>query len=508
MKHHKLRTLYIIVVLVSLVVAMILPFAGDIFEGKPRYENLRAFTDDLEKRLPDLMDEYGIPGVGIALIHDNDVIWEHYGGFADLDEYKPMSDQTVFQVGSISKPVTAWGIMGLVESGEIRLEDRITDLLDEWEFAPSAFDSDQITLAHLLTHTAGLPIGSIGRHMEYAPEEHRPDLRELLYQEAVVESAPGTRFNYSNPGYDLLELVIEDVTGTDFDVFMQNHVLMPSGMQNSSFQWSQRWNEQIASGYNPRGEAVPVYVYTAKPSGGLFATVPDIASFVAAGMPHSFMENEKLLTLETLNLMYQPWTDVQGIYGLVSDSYGLGYYLEELSADQRAVFHGGQGNGWMTHFHATPQSGEGIVILTNSQRSWPFIAEVLQNWRLWLGYSPIGMEMILLGQKGLQALINAIFLLSFTFLIRLIYLLLSGRRRLTLYSRTQAIRRSSQMGCAVIIWLLLIWSINQSYLFITSVFPVRSGWLAVSLLTVSVVLLLYACTVAADPDKKAEVPMV
>ena len=137
---------------------------------------------------------------------------------------------------------------------------------------------------------------------------------------------------------------------------------------------------------------MPVYLYPSKASGGLFATAKDIARFVAAGLKET-----PVLNSESVKQVYQPVSHEIGIYGFVFNAYGLGHYIEKLPNGMSSVSHGGQGNGIMTHFQSVPETGDAIVILTNSQRSWPFIAYVLSDWAQWRAFPSVGMGKIIWG---------------------------------------------------------------------------------------------------------------
>src|SRR5690606_4714147 len=175
--------------------------------------------------------------------------------------------------------------------------------------------------------------------------------------EARLVAEPGTLFMSSNVGYALLELLVEEVTGRDFADYMRDEVLLPLGMRDSTFAWDDAHGAAMPTGYDLRGSPVAPYLYPARASGGLLATVEDVGRFVA-------------------------------------DGYAAGRFVEGLQGGRRAVWHGGQGHGWMSHFHAVPEAGVGIVILTNSQRSWPLMAEVLDDWARWHGLGRVGMSAI------------------------------------------------------------------------------------------------------------------
>lgn len=235
-----------------------------------------------------------------------------------------------------------------------------------------------------------------------------PSLKEKLTQEVVPVMEPGIAFSYSNTGYNLLELLIEEVNGQDFSEYMRMEVFQPLAMKGASFNWDSTMLPAPPTGYDLNGNPVPVYIYPEKASGGLFATAEDIAMFAMAGMG-----DNPVLSTESIELLYTPVEDKIGVYGLVFDAYGLGHYIEKLPNGMLSVSHGGQGSGIMTHFQAVPETGDAIVILTNSQRSWPFIASLLSDWAQWRGFPSVGMGKIIWGRYALSATIGMLIAVGF-----------------------------------------------------------------------------------------------
>jgi hypothetical protein len=229
-------------------------------------------------------------------------------------------------------------------------------------------------------------------------------------------------------------------------------------MESATFEIDPETTPYPPTGYDLSGKPVPVYLYPSKASGGLFATAHDIARFAAAGL-----KENPVLNTESAEQMYQPESYKIGIYGLVFEVYGLGHYIEKLPNGLTSVSHGGQGKGIMTHFQAVPETGDAIVILTNSQRSWPFIAYVLSDWAQWRSFSSVGMGRIIWGHYGLCAVIGVLISASLLIMLRLI----AG-----CHWQKRAVFRVLGAGTAVILLGILIWCVFQKYLFITSVFPI------------------------------------
>lgn len=450
---------------------------------------LEAFTQYLDNRIANLMEAYDIPGANIALIKGGEIIYTKAFGYADLEARRKMTTDTYLRVESISKSVTAWGVLRLAEQGKIQLDSPVNNYIKSWSFPKSEFDVEKITVRQLLSHCAGLPLGDFTKR--YAPSQETPSLKDCLSAEAVLVREPGTSFSYSNIGFNMLELLIEEVTGRDFSEYMEHEILVPLGMNNANYSWSEAFNPAVPFGYDLKGKAVPVYIYPEKGSGGLFSTVEDIAVFVAAGMP-GFVHNKNVLGTQSIEMLYTPNANKLGVYSYVFDSYGLGYYIENLQNGSLAVSHGGQGAGWMTHFHSVPETGDGIVILTNSQRSWPFIAYILSDWAEWNGTFTVGMSRILWAIYIIWVIIGLIWFISLWQLWSLVDGLIFKKRKFTILDNNFVILRIVQGSLSAILVAGLLWCINQDYLFISSVFPIASCWLGISIFVFAFVLFLLA----------------
>ncbi len=452
--------------------------------------DLSTFTRELGEHIVDAMSTHGVPGVVVALVEDGALVWSEAYGYADLGSARPMAVEAVSRTESISKSLTAWGVMKLIEHGAVGLDDPVFEYLGDWSFPESAYPVEEITVRQLLSHTAGLAPGSIGVH--FAPDGEVPSLEENLVKEARLVQAPGSSFLYSNVGFNLLELLVEEVTGRDFAEYMDREILAPLGMHDSSFAWNTDLAGELPTGYDLAGRPVPAYVYPEKASGGLHSSVQDIARFVAAGMTDKGGSDRPVLALDSVRQLYRASVTITGMFGFVADSYGLGYFIETLADGKKAVWHGGQGHGWMTHFHSVPEAGDGIVILTNSQRSWPLIAGVLSEWSEWNGFPPLGMSIITPATKAVWAIIALAWSLSIAQLWRVARGVYAGRRRLAPLSTTAPVVRSLQLVVATVLVAILVWAMNQEYLFVSSIFPRPAGWLGSTMLGVAFVLLVSA----------------
>jgi CubicO group peptidase (beta-lactamase class C family) len=391
------------------------------------------------------------------------------------------------RVQSISKSVTAWAVLKLAEEGKLNLEDPAEKYLKGWKLPASDYSPDGMTVKQLLCHTAGLPLGDV--FTLYSPDEAMPSLKESLTHSAILFQMPGKGFSYSNVGYNLLELMIEEVTRRDFAEYMKNEVLYPLGMYHSDYQWSEKSLASAPLGYTLEGRPVSPYRYPERASGGLIATAEDIARFCIAGMPD--FSDQQVLPRNAVEQLYCSQAKSLGIYSAVFDAYGFGYYTERLSDGKLAVSHGGQGTGWMSHFHAVPETGDAIVILTNSQRSWPFISSLLNGWARWCGFSPPGMTRILLGECFLWGLIGLTIAITLWLIGDIVRKIIEGNIRFIF--TLQNIMKPSRifkMGFSLSILAVLGWALCQKYLFLTAIFPASSVWLGACAAAFSLTLLL------------------
>jgi len=272
-------------------------------------------------------EEAQVGNVAIALLVDGEVYsrWSHSIG-------EPVDASTVFQMASVSKWVTSWGVMALVEQGVIDLDAPVSRYLRRWELPESGFDNDGVTVRRLLSHTAGLTDG-LG-YLGFEPGQEVQGLVESLSDTAdPVEAAsgkvrvgrkPGSGWMYSGGGYTILQLLIEDVTGESFTGYMQRTVLDPLEMTGSSFVWDGSRSARLATSYDRDLEPAPHYRYTALAAASLYSTVNDGLRFLQAHLPGADGEpvGRGVLRPETVSQMQVPQARKLG-----RDIWGLGCVL-------------------------------------------------------------------------------------------------------------------------------------------------------------------------------------
>ena len=436
----------------------------------------------LERQLPLLMERHGVAGVNAVILREGREAWAGAFGMADPEAGVAMTRAHLFRVESISKPVTAWGVMRLVERGAVALDDVVWDHVASWAPPPGTPD---MTIRQLLGNSAGLGLGDFTARY---PPGKAPALRTAMERDFEVIGVPGAAFHYSNTGFNLLEILIEDVSGKDFAAFMDEAVMAPLGMRQASFDWSAELAERMPVGHGLRAQRIAPHVYPARASGGLLAGIDDLARFARAGMAAPHRATEDGLPVALLAQMQGAQVPVGGVYGLVGDGYGLGHFTETLSDGRRAVWHGGQGYGWMSHVHLVPETGDAIILLTNSQRAWPLFAGVLRAWSDALGVAPVGMARVAhLWTLGLVITLG-LALGAAAQALRLALAWQRGRRR---WQRPTLARTVLALGGGGVV-AIVAWAAVQEYLIVDSVLPGLTLWLGLASAAAGLVMLLSA----------------
>jgi CubicO group peptidase (beta-lactamase class C family) len=465
--------------------------AAVLYQGRavppPDPQDEAAFIAHLRRRVPALMRRYSVPGVGILVIRHGETVWTAAFGHADVDRNSPLRIDSPMMAHSISKSVAAWGVMMLVQEGRIGLDDPVSEHIRSWRLPESPYGEAGVTIRRLLSNSAGIPLGTIGVH--YAPGTPVPPLADLLAgPEVALMRVPGTAFSYSNSGFAILELLIQEVTGRDFAEFMEEEVLLPLGMAHSTFAWRDELRA-VPSGYDLRGRPVPVYLYPARASGGLFTTLQDLGRFASAtAADHHSTVSSAVLGGAIRAELYRPQVEVSGLFRFVSPSYGLGHFVEPQPNGRTAVWHGGQGLGWMTHFHAIPERGDAIVLLTNSQRSWPLMAHVLNAWARWTGAGSVGMGRIARAETVTWWVIAGIFLTALSWVAHAAQQVAGGRRRFVATRLPRSPVQLAQIFAGAALLGGLLWAAAQDYLFISSVLPRSTTWLGAALAALALAL--------------------
>ena len=233
-----------------------------------------AQFDDVRRRIRQVLVSDGLPSISVAVARDGEIIWEEGFGWADREKRIPATEHTMYSLASVTKPITATGLMVLVERGLIDLDRPVNEYLGDAKLEGRAGEVSRATVRHLANHTSGLPIHA---QSFYLDEPYRPPpMDETIRRYGILVTAPGERANYSNLGYGILDYVISRVSGRSYADFMREEVFIPLGMTRSSVGIGPGLDSFQAVRYGRGGSASPLGF--AEPNSG-FAQSAWIPSF-------------------------------------------------------------------------------------------------------------------------------------------------------------------------------------------------------------------------------------
>ena len=325
------------------------------------------------------------PGNSTLTLIENGQITHQYFS-ASLDE---VNSETVFSTASMSKWITALGVMKLVEGGRLDLDAPVSQYLTRWELPPSEFDNNQVTVRRLLSHTAGFSDGlGFG---DYAVDEELPDLEVSLSNprassardvSIVVSNTPGSEWRYSGGSYLLLELVVEEVTGQPFADYMQEAIFNPLEMSRTGYEFIGSYDNNAGS-ISRNGEKSPTFKYASKAATAFVTSTADLSKLVLSQIPSS--QYESILSDDTIRNMREPHGRTSGF-----DIWGLGTILYSPTESGDFVFgHDGANDPAInTTARINPESGDAIIVLVTGHPS--LATNIGSQWVLWeTGYPDV-----------------------------------------------------------------------------------------------------------------------
>jgi CubicO group peptidase (beta-lactamase class C family) len=337
-------------------------------------ENVEALGATFDTLIPSLLERYNVPGIAIAIIHDGELAWSAGYGVSDLDTDAPVTPDTPFHAASIAKVMTAWAAMGLVEANELDLDAPITDYLTRWELPLGRFRAEDVTARRLLSHTAGtVPEG----YHSYELDADLPTLEEFLSESpdgaVSVIMQPGITFSYSGGGYQVMQLALEEITGQPFGDYMQSTLFEPLALENSSFMWS----SEVATNYFSNGQRETGVIHIDQAAGGLYTSANDLATFLASLLSDGEeAPGRGLIAPESVEAIFTPAQATR-------DEYGFGVYIDTRPNQPRLIWHDGIGNA-RSLFALLPESGEGLIIMTNKFNGVQMFSTIRCAWDEWL----------------------------------------------------------------------------------------------------------------------------
>jgi CubicO group peptidase (beta-lactamase class C family) len=340
-------------------------FAAIITAASARQNKTPAAAFDRVREFIKLqLGERRLPSVAVAVARNGQIIWEEGFGWADSEKRVPATQHTMYSLASISKPITATGLMILKELGRIELDRPINEYLGEAKIAVRVGNPADATVRRVANHTAGLPL-----HYQffYEDETYRaPSRDETIRRYGNCVTAPGERYQYSNLGCGILDHVITRVSGRNYADFMRDEVFLPLGLTHTSVNIGPGLEKHQAIRYGTDGAPIPFYDFDHPGGSAVYASAHDLVRFGMFHLKAHLPDQKAILKDETINEMHKATVDTGGNSG-----FGIGWATNESPGGRRNVSHSGGMGGVSTLLRLYPAEKLAIVVLSNASSNLP-----------------------------------------------------------------------------------------------------------------------------------------
>jgi CubicO group peptidase (beta-lactamase class C family) len=322
--------------------------------------------DALRDSIEAVLDSTGAPGAGVVLFSADSIRWEGYFGVADRAADRPVTANTVFRAGSVSKSVVSTAALLFTESGQLDLRAPVRDLAPDIQIQNPWADTDPVRVVHLLEHTAGFDDLEIHEYVSRSPDITLREGLAINPATRTVRWRPGMYFSYSNAGPPVAAYILQQKTGQTFESLVADRIFGPLGMTASSFRRDERVRDRLATGYAADGETEKPYVHIGlRPSGALNTRPTDLARFGQMLLGRGTRGDATLLDTASVERMETPQTSLAARNGLET-GYGLG---NAATPHEGFVYHGHAGgiSGFIARYGYLPDYNRGYVVMLNSE---------------------------------------------------------------------------------------------------------------------------------------------
>jgi CubicO group peptidase (beta-lactamase class C family) len=331
---------------------------------------------ELQKAMKDVIDRDHLPGAGVALVSNGELLWCGGFGKADLASRSDITCDTEFRVGSISKTFVALALLKLQEAGKINLEARLEDVAPEIALQNRWASTNPVRIVNLLEHTSGFDDMEPAEVYNFKDAYDFPLLKvfQRFKEPQNVRWPASTRMSYSNPGYGIAGYLIEKVAGEPFDQYIRENILAPLGMTNADFRFADANKALLATGYSDGSHSVGFpYIYL-RPAGDLKASPGDLAKLVQFFLRRGRIPDAQVVKPDSIMRMETVETTLAAKNGLRL-GYGLANYTEATGG---VVTHGHDGgiDGFISTYRYMPEQNWGYVVLLNSTLSYKALLDL------------------------------------------------------------------------------------------------------------------------------------
>jgi CubicO group peptidase (beta-lactamase class C family) len=312
-----------------------------------------------------------LPGLSVGIIFDQNLIWSKGFGFANVDKKTPMTPKTIFRIASVTKLFTCTAIMQLRDQGKLQLADPVAKYLSWFKIKNRFPDAPTITIRQLMTHTSGLPREAA---FPYWTDHKFPTLDQIMEtlpnQETTYPSE--TKWKYSNLGMAILGQIVVAASGENYETYIQNHILKPLEMNNTSVYLTNEQRKQIATGYGRRlpdgtRQVMEITDYNGiSPAASISSNIEDLAKFASLQFSDGNLGDRQILKKSTLREMQR----VHWLQPSWKSGWGLGFSVWRRD-EKTFVGHAGWVAGYRTQLLLCPDNKIGVIVMSNAEDGSP-----------------------------------------------------------------------------------------------------------------------------------------
>lgn len=329
-------------------------------------QNFVDQVDGLRELIRAMSVEASAPSLAVAVAQNGVIIWEEGFGWANRERRIPANAHTMCSLASISKPITATGLMILKEHGKLDLDCPINSYLGEAKIKAWVGNPDEATVRRVANHTSGLPLHY---HFFCKDESYpRPPMEETIRRYGNLVTAPGERYQYSNLGYGILDYVISRISGKSYADFMREEVFLPLGMTRASVHVGPGLEKYQAIRYGLDGLPISFYDFDHPGGSAVFSSAHDLVRFGMFHLKSHLPDQKAILSDETIDIMQIPTAEMGDSHG-----YGIGWAISGDNLGYLTVSHNGGMGGVSTVLMMIPEEKIVVVVLTNSSLQIPHL---------------------------------------------------------------------------------------------------------------------------------------
>jgi len=327
----------------------------DMNSADDQFDKVRTFINEI-------MEKNRIVSIAVAVAKDGKIIWEEAFGWANKEKELKATPQTIYALASISKPITATGLMVLVERGLVNLDKPVNDYLGAAKLHVYVGNPSEVTVRRVLQHTAGLPMH--GNIFFDTNTSHPPGMEESIRRYGFIVNDPGSEFYYSNFGYGIIDHIISTVSRKPYVDFMKSEVFEPLGLTHTSVLVDPSLKEYAAQNYDERGMAINPLDYDHRGASAVCSSAHDLVRFGMFHLKNHLPDQKRILSDKSLNLMQASSLVKIPNTGLGEVWYGLGWTVIDL-AGYRFLNHTGGMPGATTRLTMIPSENIAVAVLSN-----------------------------------------------------------------------------------------------------------------------------------------------